>query len=151
MPSDQFVQSCFLLGLENQQGWRLHILSGQPATLSGYPQMKKSFPYIHSKPLFFQLMSAGPCPLALHHFEEPDPISLMIPFTPHPLPGTGRLLSGLPEADSSPRLNLRWSLSLSSWSKCSSPDYPGGPPLNLLQYTDVFLVLGGPKLDTIPR
>lgn len=41
--------------LETSNGWRLHNLSGQPASLLGCPHGEKGFPYDKGEPLLFQL------------------------------------------------------------------------------------------------
>lgn len=50
-----------------------------------------------------------------------------------------------------PRLKKPWFFSLSLQAKSFSPNYPGGPPLNLLHFIHVFLVSGSPKLSTISQ
>lgn len=47
------------------------------------------------------------------------------------------------------RLNKFQALSLSSQVKCCSPKHLGGPPLNLSQFINVFLVLGSPDVEHV--
>lgn len=52
MESDQVVQGFTWPGLENHQGQSLHNITGQLATLLGYPHEKKFSPYKQFKPVF---------------------------------------------------------------------------------------------------
>lgn len=91
---------------------------------------------ISSLNLLFQLMLINSSP---HYASLPGSITSL------QVPGAA---VGCPQSLLFSRLKQSWSHNLSSKDKCWRPDHPAGPLLNLLQFINIFPVLG--ESNTVP-
>ncbi|KAK4827068.1 hypothetical protein QYF61_013709 [Mycteria americana] len=165
---DQTAQDHVQLGFEYLQGWRLYKLSGQPVPyliqtsfkyLQGWrlnhfpgqsvpmldnPLGEEKFPNIQSKPPLAQLEAISSCPITCYLGEETDPHLSTTSFqvavesdevSPQP-PFLQAKQSQLPQP-----LLIRLLLQTLHQLRC--------PSLYALQYLNIPLVVGGPKLNTV--
>ncbi|KAK4827707.1 LOW QUALITY PROTEIN: hypothetical protein QYF61_020985 [Mycteria americana] len=123
------------------QGWRLNHFPGQPVPMLDNPLGEEKFPNIQSKPPLAQLEAISSCPITCYLGEETDPYLSTTSFqvveendkvSPQP-PFLQAKQSQLPQP-----LLIRLTL---HQLRC--------PSLHTLQYLNIPLVVGGPKLNTV--
>ncbi|KAK4830581.1 hypothetical protein QYF61_011759 [Mycteria americana] len=112
---------------ENWCGWRLNHFPGQPVPMLDNPFSEVKFPNIQSKPPLAQLEAISSCPITCYLGEETDPHLATTSFQAKQ--------SQLPQP-----LLIRLLLQTLHQLRC--------PSLHTLQYLNVSLVVGGPKLNT---
>ncbi|KAK4822017.1 hypothetical protein QYF61_006865 [Mycteria americana] len=109
-------------------GWRLNHFPGQPGPMLDNPLGEEKFPNIQSKPPLAQLEAISSCPITCYLGEETDPhlsttsFQAKQPQLPQPL-------------------LIRLLLQTLHQLRC--------PSLHTLQYLNIPLVVGGPKLNTV--
>ncbi|KAK4823575.1 hypothetical protein QYF61_003579 [Mycteria americana] len=118
----EVVESPFL------EGWRLNHFPGQPVPMLDNPFSEEKFPNIQSKPPLVQLEAISSCPITGYLGEETDPHLSTTSFQAKQ--------SQLPQP-----LLIRLLLQTLHQLRC--------PSLDTLQYLNVSLVVGGPKLNTV--
>ncbi|KAK4828708.1 hypothetical protein QYF61_000546 [Mycteria americana] len=110
------------------QGWRLNHFPGQPFPMLDNPFSEVKFPNIQSKPPLAQLEAISSCPITCYLGEETDPhlsttsFQAKQPQFPQPL-------------------LIRLLLQTLHQLRC--------PSLDTLQHLNVFLIVRGPKLNTV--
>ncbi|KAK4827485.1 hypothetical protein QYF61_018785 [Mycteria americana] len=128
----------------NSWGWRLNHFPGQPVPMLDNPLGEEKFPNIQSKPPPPQLEAISSCPMACYLGEETDPHLSTTSFqavvesdevSPQP-PFLQAKQSQLPQP-----LLIRLLLQTLHQLRC--------PSLDTLQYLNIPLVVGGPKLNTV--
>ncbi|KAK4826008.1 hypothetical protein QYF61_003781 [Mycteria americana] len=126
------------------QGWRLNHFPGQSVPMLDNPLGEVKFPHIQSKPPLAQLEAISSCPIACYLGEETDPHLSTTSFqvvvesdevSPQP-PFLQAKQSQLPQP-----LLIRLLLQTLHQLRC--------PSLYALQYLNIPLVVGGPKLNTV--
>ncbi|KAK4810625.1 hypothetical protein QYF61_007362 [Mycteria americana] len=126
------------------QGWRLNHFPGQPVPMLDNPLGEEKFPNIQSKPPLAQLEAISSCPITCYLGEETDPHLSTTSFqvveesdkvSPQP-PFLQAKQSQLPQP-----LLIRLLLQTLHQLRC--------PSLHTLQYLNIPLVVGGPKLNTV--
>ncbi|KAK4828081.1 hypothetical protein QYF61_023141 [Mycteria americana] len=126
------------------KAWRLNHFPGQPVPMLDNPLGEEKFPNIQSKPPLAQLEAISSCPITCYLGEETDPhlstTSCQVAVesdevSPQP-PFLQAKQSQLPQ----PRL-IRLLLQTLHQLRC--------PSLYTLQYLNIPLVVGGPKLNTV--
>ncbi|KAK4826690.1 hypothetical protein QYF61_010699 [Mycteria americana] len=126
------------------QGWRLNHFPGQPVPMLDNPLGEEKFPNIQSKPPLAQLEAISSCPITCYLGEETDPHLSTTSFqvvvesdevSPQP-PFLQAKQSQLPQP-----LLIRLLLQTLHQLRC--------PSLYALQYLNIPLVVGGPKLNTV--
>ncbi|KAK4811279.1 hypothetical protein QYF61_023331 [Mycteria americana] len=110
------------------QGWRLNHFPGQPVPMLDNPLGEEKFPNIQSKPPLAQLEAISSCPITCYLGEETDPHLSTTSFQAKQ--------SQLPQP-----LLIRLLLQTLHQLRC--------PSLYTLQYLNIPLVVGGPKLNTV--
>ncbi|KAK4827171.1 hypothetical protein QYF61_015133 [Mycteria americana] len=127
-----------------KQGWRLNHFPGQSVPMLDNPLGEEKFPNIQSKPPLAQLEAISSCPITCYLGEETDPHLSTTSFqvvvesdevSPQP-PFLQAKQSQLPQP-----LLIRLLLQTLHQLRC--------PSLYALQYLNVSLVVGGPKLNTV--
>ncbi|KAK4815351.1 hypothetical protein QYF61_000183, partial [Mycteria americana] len=114
--------------LPREAGWRLNHFPGQPVPMLDNPLGEEKFPNIQSKPPLAQLEAISSCPITCYLGEETDPhlsttsFQVKQPQLPQPL-------------------LIRLLLQTLHQLRC--------PSLDTLQYLNIPLVVGGPKLNTV--
>ncbi|KAK4831319.1 hypothetical protein QYF61_016808 [Mycteria americana] len=125
-------------------GWRLHHFPGQPVPMLDNPLGEEKFPNIQSKPPLAQLEAISSCPITCYLGEETDPHLSTASFqvvvesdevSPQP-PFLQAEQPQLPQP-----LLIRLLLQTLPQLRC--------PSLYTLQYLNIPLVVGGPKLNTV--
>ncbi|KAK4806165.1 hypothetical protein QYF61_001088 [Mycteria americana] len=125
-------------------GWRLNHFPGQPVPMLDNPLGEEKFPNIQSKPPLAQLEAISSCPITCYLGEETDPHLSTTSFqvvvesdevSPQP-PFLQAKQSHLPQP-----LLIRLLLQTLHQLRC--------PSLYALQYLNIPLVVGGPKLNTV--
>ncbi|KAK4811896.1 hypothetical protein QYF61_014929 [Mycteria americana] len=125
-------------------GWRLNHFPGQPVPMLDNPLGEEKFPNIQSKPPLAQLEAISSCPITCYLGEETDPHLSTTSFqavvesdkvSPQP-PFLQAKQSQLPQP-----LLIRLLLQTLPQLRC--------PSLHPLQYLNIPLVVGGPKLNTV--
>ncbi|KAK4816771.1 hypothetical protein QYF61_022769, partial [Mycteria americana] len=125
------------------QGWRLNHFPGQSVPMLDNPLGEEKFPNIQSKPPLAQLEAISSCPITCYLGEETDPHLSTTSFqvvveskkvSPQP-PFLQAKQSQLPQP-----LLIRLVLQTLHQLRC--------PSLDTLQYLNIPLVVGGPKLNT---
>ncbi|KAK4826955.1 hypothetical protein QYF61_012804, partial [Mycteria americana] len=109
-------------------GWRLNHFPGQPVPMLDNPLGEEKFPNIQSKPPLAQLEAISSCPITCYLGEETDPHLSTTSFQAKQ--------SQLPQP-----LLIRLLLQTLHQLRC--------PSLHTLQYLNIPLVVGGPKLNTV--
>ncbi|KAK4811097.1 hypothetical protein QYF61_016383 [Mycteria americana] len=109
-------------------GWRLNHFPGQPVPMLHNPLGEEKFPNIQSKPPLAQLEAISSCPITCYLGEETDPYLSTTSFQAKQ--------SQLPQP-----LLIRLLLQTLHQLRC--------PSLHTLQYLNIPLVVGGPKLNTV--
>ncbi|KAK4821436.1 hypothetical protein QYF61_020019 [Mycteria americana] len=126
------------------QGWRLNHFPGQSVPMLDNPLGEVKFPHIQSKPPLAQLEAISSCPITCYLGEETDPHLSTTSFqvvvesdevSPQP-PFLQAKQSQLPQP-----LLIRLLLQTLHQLRC--------PSLYALQYLNIPLVVGGPKLNTV--
>ncbi|KAK4817105.1 hypothetical protein QYF61_027968 [Mycteria americana] len=126
------------------QGWRLNHFPGQSVPMLDNPLGEEKFPNIQSKPPLAQLEAISSCPITCYLGEETDPHLSTTSFqvvvesdevSPQP-PFLQAKQSQLPQP-----LLIRLLLQTLHQLRC--------PSLYALQYLNIPLVVGGPKLNTV--
>ncbi|KAK4828797.1 hypothetical protein QYF61_000854, partial [Mycteria americana] len=126
------------------QGWRLNHFPGQSVPMLDNPLGEEKFPNIQSKPPLAQLEAISSCPITCYLGEETDPHLSTTSFqvvvesnevSPQP-PFLQAKQSQLPQL-----LLIRLLLQTLHQLRC--------PSLYALQYLNIPLVVGGPKLNTV--
>ncbi|KAK4814532.1 hypothetical protein QYF61_022021 [Mycteria americana] len=126
------------------QGWRLNHFPGQPVPMLDNPLGEEKFPNIQAKPPLVQLEAISSCPITCYLGEETDPHLSTTSFqvvvesekvSPQP-PFLQAKQSPLPQP-----LLIRLLLQTLHQLHC--------PSLDTLQHLNVFLVVRGPKLNTV--
>ncbi|KAK4813411.1 hypothetical protein QYF61_004748, partial [Mycteria americana] len=126
------------------QGWRLNHFPGQPVPMLDNPLGEEKFPNIQSKPPLAQLEAISSYPITCYLGEETDPHLSTTSFqvveesdkvSPQP-PFLQAKQSQLPQP-----LLIRLLLQTLHQLRC--------PSLHTLQYLNIPLVVGGPKLNTV--
>ncbi|KAK4810597.1 hypothetical protein QYF61_007334 [Mycteria americana] len=145
--SSQFLQENAHLiqtSFKYLQGWRLNHFPGQPVPMLDNPLGEEKFPNIQSKPPLAQLEAISSCPITCYMEEETDPHLSTTSFqvveesnkvSPQP-PFLQAKQSQLPQP-----LLIRLLLQTFHQLRC--------PSLHTLQYLNIPLVVGGPKLNTV--
>ncbi|KAK4829747.1 hypothetical protein QYF61_006456 [Mycteria americana] len=110
------------------QGWRLNRFPGQSVPMLDNPLGEEKFPNIQSKPPLAQLEAISSCPITCYLGEETDPHLSTTSFQAKQ--------SQLPQP-----LLIRLLLQTLHQLRC--------PSLYALQYLNIPLVVGGPKLNTV--
>ncbi|KAK4825630.1 hypothetical protein QYF61_001415 [Mycteria americana] len=127
-----------------QEGWRLNHFPGQSVPMLDNPLGEEKFPNIQSKPPLAQLEAISSCPITCYLGEETDPHLSTTSFqvvvesdevSPQP-PFLQAKQSQLPQP-----LLIRLLLQTLHQLRC--------PSLYALQYLNIPLVVGGPKLNTV--
>ncbi|KAK4821248.1 hypothetical protein QYF61_016547 [Mycteria americana] len=125
-------------------GWRLNHFPGQSVPMLDNPLGEEKFPNIQSKPPLAQLEAISSCPITCYLGEETDPHLSTTSFqvvvesdevSPQP-PFLQAKQSQLPQP-----LLIRLLLQTLHQLRC--------PSLYTLQYLNIPLVVGGPKLNTV--
>ncbi|KAK4818350.1 hypothetical protein QYF61_011447 [Mycteria americana] len=125
-------------------GWRLNHFPGQSVPMLDNPLGEEKFPNIQSKPPLAQLEAISSCPITCYLGEETDPHPSTTSFqvvvesdevSPQP-PFLQAKQSQLPQP-----LLIRLLLQTLHQLRC--------PSLYALQYLNIPLVVGGPKLNTV--
>ncbi|KAK4830266.1 hypothetical protein QYF61_009359 [Mycteria americana] len=125
-------------------GWRLNHFPGQSVPMLDNPLGEEKFPNIQSKPPLAQLEAISSCPITCYLGEETDPHLSTTSFqvvvesdevSPQP-PFLQAKQSQLPQP-----LLIRLVLQTLHQLRC--------PSLYALQYLNIPLVVGGPKLNTV--
>ncbi|KAK4831412.1 hypothetical protein QYF61_017543 [Mycteria americana] len=111
-----------------QVGWRLNHFPGQSVPMLDNPLGEVKFPHIQSKPPLAQLEAISSCPITCYLGEETDPHLSTTSFQAKQ--------SQLPQP-----LLIRLLLQTLHQLRC--------PSLYALQYLNIPLVVGGPKLNTV--
>ncbi|KAK4814985.1 hypothetical protein QYF61_009012 [Mycteria americana] len=111
-----------------QTGWRLNHFPGQPVPMLDNPLGEEKFPNIQCKPPLAQLEAISSCPITCYLGEETDPHLSTTSFQAKQ--------SQLPQP-----LLIRLLLQTLHQLRC--------PSLHTLQYLNIPLVVGGPKLNTV--
>ncbi|KAK4828407.1 hypothetical protein QYF61_026161 [Mycteria americana] len=133
-----------VLHLVTSQGWRLNHFPGQSVPMLDNPLGEEKFPNIQSKPPLAQLEAISSCPITCYLGEETDPHLSTTSFqvvvesdevSPEP-PFLQAKQSQLPQP-----LLIRLLLQTLHQLRC--------PSLYALQYLNIPLVVGGPKLNTV--
>ncbi|KAK4823617.1 hypothetical protein QYF61_004220 [Mycteria americana] len=126
------------------QGWRLNHFPGQPVPMLDNPLGEEKFPNIQSKPPLAQLEAISSCPITCYLGEETKTHLCTTSFqvvvesdkvSPQP-PFLQAKQSQLPQP-----LLIRLLLQTLHQLRC--------PSLYTLQYLNIPLVVGGPKLNTV--
>ncbi|KAK4827890.1 hypothetical protein QYF61_022313 [Mycteria americana] len=126
------------------KGWRLNHFPGQSVPMLDNPLGEEKFPNIQSKPPLAQLEAISSCPITCYLGEETDPHLSTTSFqvvvesdevSPQP-PFLQAKQSQLPQP-----LLIRLLLQTLHQVRC--------PSLYTLQYLNIPLVVGGPKLNTV--
>ncbi|KAK4831600.1 hypothetical protein QYF61_018360 [Mycteria americana] len=112
------------------QGWRLNHFPGQPVPMLDNPLGEEKFPNIQSKPPLAQLEAISSCPITCYLGEETDPHLSTTSF---------QAVAKQPQFPQP--LLIRLVLQTLHQLRC--------PSLDTLQYLNVSLVVGGPKLNTV--
>ncbi|KAK4830422.1 hypothetical protein QYF61_011046 [Mycteria americana] len=129
---------------QSLQGWRLNHFPGQSVPMLDNPLGEEKFPNIQSKPPLAQLEAISSCPITCYLGEETDPHLSTTSFqvvvesdevSPQP-PFLQAKQSQLPQP-----LLIRLLLQTLHQLRC--------PSLYALQYLNIPLVVGGPKLNTV--
>ncbi|KAK4818862.1 hypothetical protein QYF61_020081 [Mycteria americana] len=110
------------------KGWRLNHFPGQSVPMLDNPLGEEKFPNIQSKPPLAQLEAISSCPITCYLGEETDPHLSTTSFQAKQ--------SQLPQP-----LLIRLLLQTLHQLRC--------PSLYTLQYLNIPLVVGGPKLNTV--
>ncbi|KAK4817862.1 hypothetical protein QYF61_001531 [Mycteria americana] len=110
------------------EGWRLNHFPGQSVPMLDNPLGEEKFPNIQSKPPLAQLEAISSCPITCYLGEETDPHLSTTSFQAKQ--------SQLPQP-----LLIRLLLQTLHQLRC--------PSLYALQYLNIPLVVGGPKLNTV--
>ncbi|KAK4816692.1 hypothetical protein QYF61_020400 [Mycteria americana] len=110
------------------KGWRLNHFPGQPVPMLDNPLGEEKFPNIQSKPPLAQLEAISSRPITCYLGEETDPHLSTASFQAKQ--------SQLPQP-----LLIRLLLQTLHQLRC--------PSLYALQYLNIPLVVGGPKLNTV--
>ncbi|KAK4806229.1 hypothetical protein QYF61_013373 [Mycteria americana] len=110
------------------EGWRLNHFPGQPVPMLDNPVSEEKFPNIQSKPPLAQLEAISSCPITCYLGEETDPHLSTTSFQAKQ--------SQLPQP-----LLIRLLLQTLHQLRC--------PSLHTLQYLNIPLVVGGPKVNTV--
>ncbi|KAK4824780.1 hypothetical protein QYF61_019206 [Mycteria americana] len=127
-----------------ERGWRLNHFPGQSVPMLDNPLGEEKFPNIQSKPPLAQLEAISSCPITCYLGEETDPHLSTTSFqvvvesdevSPQP-PFLQAKQSQLPQP-----LLIRLLLQTLHQLRC--------PSLYALQYLNIPLVVGGPKLNTV--
>ncbi|KAK4827284.1 hypothetical protein QYF61_016430 [Mycteria americana] len=126
------------------QGWRLNHFAGQPVPMLDNPLGEEFFPNIQSKPPLVQLEAISSCPITCYLGEETDP---HLSTTSFQVVVESKKVSPQPpflqaEQPQFPQPLLR-RLVLQTLHQLRCPS------LHTLQHLNVFLVVGGPKLNTV--
>ncbi|KAK4818444.1 hypothetical protein QYF61_013131 [Mycteria americana] len=127
-PTPSRLTTCIVARLEIGEGWRLNHFPGQPVPMLDNPLGEEKFPNIQSKPPLAQLEAISSCPITCYLGEETDPhlattsFQAEQPQVPQPL-------------------LIRLVLQTLHQLRC--------PSLDTLQYLNIPLVVGGPKLNTV--
>ncbi|KAK4821657.1 hypothetical protein QYF61_026755 [Mycteria americana] len=138
--SSQFLQE----NAVGNDGWRLNHFPGQSVPMLDNPLGEEKFPNIQSKPPLAQLEAISSCPITCYLGEETDPHLSTTSFqvvvesdevSPQP-PFLQAKQSQLPQP-----LLIRLLLQTLHQLRC--------PSLYALQYLNIPLVVGGPKLNTV--
>ncbi|KAK4831168.1 hypothetical protein QYF61_015638 [Mycteria americana] len=136
-----------LIAVEEERrrlGWRLNRFPGQPVPMLDNPLGEEKFPNIQSKPPLAQLEAISSRPITCYLGEETDPHLSTTSFqvvvesdkvSPQP-PFLQAKQSQLPQP-----LIIRLLLQTLHQLRC--------PSLDTLQYLNIPLVVGGPKLNTV--
>ncbi|KAK4810988.1 hypothetical protein QYF61_014460 [Mycteria americana] len=114
--------------LDDLVGWRLNHFPGQSVPMLDNPLGEEKFPNIQSKPPLAQLEAISSCPITCYLGEETDPHLSTTSFQAKQ--------SQLPQP-----LLIRLLLQTLHQLRC--------PSLYALQYLNIPLVVGGPKLNTV--
>ncbi|KAK4824163.1 hypothetical protein QYF61_011290, partial [Mycteria americana] len=139
-PKPYLIQTSF----KYLQGWRLNHFPGQSVPMLDNPLGEEKFPNIQSKPPLAQLEAISSCPITCYLGEETDPHLSTTSFqvvvesdevSPQP-PFLQAKQSQLPQP-----LLIRLLLQTLHQLRC--------PSLYALQYLNIPLVVGGPKLNTV--
>ncbi|KAK4830366.1 hypothetical protein QYF61_010143 [Mycteria americana] len=109
-------------------GWRLNHFPGQPLPMLDNPFSEEKFPNIQSKPPLAQLEAISSCPITCYLGEETNPHLSTTSFQAKQ--------ALLPQP-----LLIRLLLQTLHQLRC--------PSLDVLQHLNVFLVVRGPKLNTV--
>ncbi|KAK4816196.1 hypothetical protein QYF61_012661 [Mycteria americana] len=137
---DYLIQTSF----KYLQGWRLNHFPGQSVPMLDNPFSEVKFPNIQSKPPLAQLEAISSCPITCYLGEETDPHLSTTSFqvvvesdevSPQP-PFLQAKQSQFPQP-----LLIRLLLQTLHQLRC--------PSLYTLQYLNIPLVVGGPKLNTV--
>ncbi|KAK4818497.1 hypothetical protein QYF61_014227 [Mycteria americana] len=112
----------------DKDGWRLNHFPGQSVPVLDNPLGEEKFPNIQSKPPLAQLEAISSCPITCYLGEETDPHLSTTSFQAKQ--------SQLPQP-----LLIRLLLQTLHQLRC--------PSLYMLQYLNIPLVVGGPKLNTV--
>ncbi|KAK4823364.1 hypothetical protein QYF61_001712 [Mycteria americana] len=139
-----FVAYLIQTSFKYLQGWRLNHFPGQSVPMLDNPLGEEKFPNIQSKPPLAQLEAISSCPITCYLGEETDPHLSTTSFqvvvesdevSPQP-PFLQAKQSQLPQP-----LLIRLLLQTLHQLRC--------PSLYALQYLNIPLVVGGPKLNTV--
>ncbi|KAK4815837.1 hypothetical protein QYF61_008440 [Mycteria americana] len=126
------------------QGWRLNHFPGQPVPMLDNPFREVKFPNIQSKPPLAQLEAISSHPITCYLGEETDPhlstTSLQVVVESHKVSPQPPFLQAKQPQLPQP-LPIRLVLQTLHQLRC--------PSLDTLQPLNVFLVVGGPKLNTV--
>ncbi|KAK4829521.1 hypothetical protein QYF61_005160 [Mycteria americana] len=125
------------------QGWRLNHFPGQPVPMLDNPLGEEKFPNIQSKPPLAQLEAISSCPITCYLGEETDPHLSTTSFqvveeSDKASPQPPFLQAKQPQFPQP--LLIRLLLQTLHQLRC--------PSLHPLQYLNIPLVVGGPKLNT---
>ncbi|KAK4826170.1 hypothetical protein QYF61_006032 [Mycteria americana] len=126
--SSYYLQMISMLPNAFIVGWRLNHFPGQPVPMLDNPLGEEKFPHIQSKPPLAQLEAISSCPITCYLGEETDPHLSTTSFQAKQ--------SQLPQP-----LLIRLLLQTLHQLRC--------PSLHPLQYLNIPLVVGGPKLNTV--
>ncbi|KAK4824820.1 hypothetical protein QYF61_019670 [Mycteria americana] len=119
---------CGMYHMPKGMGWRLNHFPGQSVPMLDNPLGEEKFPNIQSKPPLAQLEAISSCPITCYLGEETDPHLSTTSFQAKQ--------SQLPQP-----LLIRLLLQTLHQLRC--------PSLYALQYLNIPLVVGGPKLNTV--
>ncbi|KAK4814666.1 hypothetical protein QYF61_024802 [Mycteria americana] len=125
-PSPLLLSKCSQA--QQSKGWRLNHFPGQSVPMLDNPLGEEKFPNIQSKPPLAQLEAISSCPITCYLGEETDPHLSTTSFQAKQ--------SQLPQP-----LLIRLLLQTLHQLRC--------PSLYTLQYLNIPLVVGGPKLNTV--
>ncbi|KAK4818960.1 hypothetical protein QYF61_022627, partial [Mycteria americana] len=134
-----FIQTSF----KYLQGWRLNHFPGQPLPMLDNPFSDVKFPNIQSKPPLVQLEGISSCPITSYLGEETDPhlstTSFQVAVESDKVSPQPPFLQAKQPQFPQPLL-IRLLLQTLHQLGC--------PSLDTLQHLNIFLVVGGPKVNT---